>query len=263
MFTFETDVSKSFQFENLGLSVGKICVIMYFVLIKKDFEIMENQAVLKAQGITKTYEGGTSAQVLKGIDIEVGAGEFVAILGESGSGKSTLLYILAGIDTPTSGTVELAGKCLDSIKDEDMASLRRREVAFVYQYDNLVPHLTAYENITLPLLLDKKKEVEFKERIVALCNDLGIGDRLNNLPSEMSGGEQQRVAIARALAIEPKVIFLDEPTGSLDSERGRQVMEILKDINEKHGVALIMVTHSPAHAEYASRKIIIEDGQIK
>ena len=155
------------------------------------------------------------------------------------------------------------GKIRSTIKDEDMASLRRREVAFVYQYDNLVPHLTAYENITLPLLLDKKKETEFKERIVALCNDLGIGDRLNNLPSEMSGGEQQRVAIARALAIEPKVIFLDEPTGSLDSERGRQVMEILKDINEKHGVALIMVTHSPAHAEYASRKIIIEDGQIK
>ena len=224
---------------------------------------MEKQAVVKAQAITKTFDSSTSLEVLKGIDIEVYEGEFVAILGESGSGKSTLLYILAGIDTPTSGTVQLAGNDLASIKDDDLASLRRRDVAFVYQYDNLVPHLTAYENITLPLLLDKEKEGEFKERILALCDELGIGDRLDNLPSQLSGGEQQRVAIARALAIEPKVIFLDEPTGSLDSERGRQVMEILKDINQKHGVALIMVTHSPAHAEYASRKIEIEDGQVK
>ena len=224
---------------------------------------MENQAVLKAQAITKIFEGATPVEVLKGVDIEVREGEFVAILGESGSGKSTLLYILAGIDNPTSGQVELAGKDLSSIKDDDLASLRRRDVSFVYQYDNLVPHLTAYENITLPLLLDKKKESEFKDRVISLCDELGIGERLKNLPSELSGGEQQRVAIARALAIEPKIIFLDEPTGSLDSERGRQVMEILKDINEKHGVALIMVTHSPAHAEYASRKIQIEDGQIK
>ena len=224
---------------------------------------MEKQAVLKAQAITKIFDSTTATEVLKGVDIEVYEGEFVAILGESGSGKSTLLYILAGIDNPTSGQVELAGKCLATIKDDDLASLRRRDVAFVYQYDNLVPHLTAYENITLPLLLDKKKESEFKDRVVSLSNELGIGDRLNNLPSQLSGGEQQRVAIARALAIEPKVIFLDEPTGSLDSERGKQVMEILKDINEKHGVALIMVTHSPAHAEYASRKIQIEDGQIK
>ena len=224
---------------------------------------MEKQAVLKAQAITKIFDSTTATEVLKGVDIEVYEGEFVAILGESGSGKSTLLYILAGIDNPTSGQVELAGKCLATIKDDDLASLRRRDVAFVYQYDNLVPHLTAYENITLPLLLDKKKESEFKDRVVSLCNELGIGDRLNNLPSQLSGGEQQRVAIARALAIEPKVIFLDEPTGSLDSGRGKQVMEILKNINEKHGVALIMVTHSPAHAEYASRKIQIEDGQIK
>ena len=224
---------------------------------------MEKQAVLKAQAITKIFDSTTATEVLKGVDIEVYEGEFVAILGESGSGKSTLLYILAGIDNPTSGQVELAGKCLATIKDDDLASLRRRDVAFVYQYDNLVPHLTAYENIILPLLLDKKKESEFKDRVVSLSNELGIGDRLNNLPSQLSGGEQQRVAIARALAIEPKVIFLDEPTGSLDSERGKQVMEILKDINEKHGVALIMVTHSPAHAEYASRKIQIEDGQIK
>ena len=224
---------------------------------------MEKQAVLKAHQITKIFNSATDTEVLKGIDFEVMEGEFVAILGESGSGKSTLLYILAGIDKPTSGEVELTGKNLAEIKDDEMASLRRKDVAFVYQYDNLVPHLTAYENITLPLLLDKQKEADFKNRILSLAEELGISGRLGNYPNELSGGEQQRVAIARALAIEPKVIFLDEPTGSLDSERGRQVMEILKDINEKRGVALIMVTHSPTHAEYASRKIEIEDGRIK
>lgn len=224
---------------------------------------MEKQAVLKAHQITKIFNSATDTEVLKGIDFEVMEGEFVAILGESGSGKSTLLYILAGIDKPTSGEVELTGKNLAEIKDDEMASLRRKDVAFVYQYDNLVPHLTAYENITLPLLLDKQKEADFKDRILSLAEELGISGRLGNYPNELSGGEQQRVAIARALAIEPKVIFLDEPTGSLDSERGRQVMEILKDINEKRGVALIMVTHSPTHAGYASRKIEIEDGRIK
>lgn len=224
---------------------------------------MKDKNVLIAQGITKTFDTGAPTEVLKGIDLEVNQGEFVAIVGESGSGKSTLLYILAGIDTPTEGSVVLADKDLATIGDAEMASLRRHDVAFVYQYDNLVPHLTAYENVTLPLLLDGLKEAEYKDRVIALMTELGIGDRLKNYPNELSGGEQQRVAIARALAINPKLIFLDEPTGSLDRERGRQVMEILKDVNEKRGVALVMVTHSSAHAEYASRRIEIEDGRIK
>lgn len=224
---------------------------------------MKDKNVLIAQGITKTFDTGAPTEVLKGIDLEVNQGEFVAIVGESGSGKSTLLYILAGIDTPTEGSVVLADKDLATIGDAEMASLRRHDVAFVYQYDNLVPHLTAYENVTLPLLLDGLKEADYKDRVIALMTELGIGDRLKNYPNELSGGEQQRVAIARALAINPKLIFLDEPTGSLDRERGRQVMEILKDVNEKRGVALVMVTHSSAHAEYASRRIEIEDGRIK
>jgi putative ABC transport system ATP-binding protein len=224
---------------------------------------MDQKIVLNAQGITKTFDTGTPVEVLKGIDLSVSEGEFVAIVGESGSGKSTLLYILAGIDTPTSGSVVLAGKDLSSIKDDELSTLRRRHVAFVYQYDNLVPHLTAYENVALPLLLDGLKEAEYKDRVVALMTELGIGNRLKNYPNELSGGEQQRVAIARALAINPTLIFLDEPTGSLDRERGRQVMEILKDVNEKRGVALVMVTHSSTHAEYASRRIEMEDGRIK
>lgn len=232
-------------------------------LLSKGKVVMKDKNVLIAQGITKTFDTGAPTEVLKGIDLEVNQGEFVAIVGESGSGKSTLLYILAGIDTPTEGSVVLADKDLATIGDAEMASLRRHDVAFVYQYDNLVPHLTAYENVTLPLLLDGLKEADYKDRVIALMTELGIGDRLKNYPNELSGGEQQRVAIARALAINPKLIFLDEPTGSLDRERGRQVMEILKDVNEKRGVALVMVTHSSAHAEYASRRIEIEDGRIK
>lgn len=220
--------------------------------------------ILKAQGLTKVYKAdAVETEVLKGVDIEMNEGEFVAIVGESGSGKSTLLYILAGIDKPTTGRVELLGRDLSAVSDDELAAMRRREVSFVYQFDNLVPHLTAYENIVLPLLLDKKKESEFGDNVREVCEFLGISERLKNLPSQLSGGEQQRVALARALVTSPKLIFLDEPTGSLDKERGRQVMELLGRINAEKGVALLMVTHSAAHSSYASRIIEIEDGKIK
>lgn len=220
--------------------------------------------VLNARGVKKTYNvGEVRTEVLKGIDISVEEGEFVAVVGESGSGKSTLLYILAGIDTPTEGTVELLGRDLSTVSDGELAAMRRREVSFVYQFDNLVPHLTAYENIILPLRLDKKKEKDCAAAVDDVCRFLGIESRLANLPRQLSGGEQQRVALARALATEPKIIFLDEPTGSLDKERGQQVMELLSRINRERGVALVMVTHSAAHAAYASRTVEIEDGLIK
>lgn len=219
--------------------------------------------ILEAKGVKKSYTvGDVTSEVLKGIDMSVEEGEFVAVLGESGSGKSTLLYILAGIDSPTEGSVKLLGRELSSVSDEELAAMRRREVSFVYQFDNLVPHLTAYENIILPLRLDGKKAKECEDIVSDVCRFLGIHERLNNLPAQLSGGEQQRVALARALATDPKLIFLDEPTGSLDRERGRQVMELLERINRERGVALVMVTHSAAHAAYASRKVEIEDGLI-
>lgn len=219
--------------------------------------------ILEATGIKKTYlTGDVGTEVLKGVDVSVEEGEFVAVLGESGSGKSTLLYILAGIDSPSEGRVELLGRDLSEVSDEELAAMRRREVSFVYQFDNLVPHLTAYENIILPLRLDGKKEKDCAEKVMDACRFLGIEERLNNLPRQLSGGEQQRAALARALATEPKLIFLDEPTGSLDKERGRQVMELLARINREKGVALVMVTHSAAHAAYASRRIELEDGRI-
>lgn len=220
--------------------------------------------VLKAEGITKEFvNGDIKTEVLKGVSLEVLDGEFVAVVGESGSGKSTLLYILAGIDKPTGGNVELLGRDLGKVSDDEIAAMRRRDFSFVYQYDNLVPNLTAYENITLPLMLDKKKESEYKDKVAEVCEYLGVDKRLQNLPRELSGGEQQRVALARALVTEPKIIFLDEPTGSLDKERGIQVMELLKDINSTRGVALVMVTHSQSHSAYASSIIRIEDGKVK
>ena len=219
--------------------------------------------ILEATGIKKTYlTGDVGTEVLKGVDVSVEEGEFVAVLGESGSGKSTLLYILAGIDSPSEGRVELLGRDLSKVSDGELAAMRRREVSFVYQFDNLVPHLTTYENIILPLRLDGKKEKDCAEKVMDACRFLGIEERLNNLPRQLSGGEQQRAALARALATDPKLIFLDEPTGSLDKERGRQVMELLARINREKGVALVMVTHSAAHAAYASRRIELEDGRI-
>ena len=206
--------------------------------------------------------GEVVTDVLRGVDFSVNEGEFVAIVGESGSGKSTLLYILAGIDTPTEGTVELLGKNIANTTDEELAAMRRKEFSFVYQFDNLVPNLTVYENVTLPLVLDKRKESEYREQVQEVLEYLGLADRLKSLPRQLSGGEQQRTAIARALVTNPKVIFLDEPTGSLDKERGRQVMELLADINKNRGVALVMVTHSEAHAQYATRIVSMEDGQI-
>lgn len=220
--------------------------------------------VIDAKNIKKTFQTGeVTAQVLKGVDFTLDDGEFVAIVGESGSGKSTLLYILAGIDKASEGDVSLLGNDLSAISDDLLASMRRRDFSFVYQFDNLVPNLTVYENVTLPLMLDKKKESEYKAQADEILDYLGIKDRTKAYPRQLSGGEQQRVAIARALVTNPKVIFLDEPTGSLDKERGRQVMELLKDINSTRGVALVMVTHSPAHAQYATRIVTMEDGLLK
>ena len=217
--------------------------------------------VLEAKGIKKEFSNGeVNTVVLKGIDFCVEDGEFVAIVGESGSGKSTLLYILAGIDRATEGSVTLLGKDLSQVSDKEIAKMRREEFSFVYQFDNLVPNLTVYENIVLPLVLNKKRESEYKPHAEDVAKYLGIDSALKKFPAQLSGGEQQRVAIARALVTDPKVIFLDEPTGSLDKERGRQVMELLKTINKDKGVALVMITHSQVHAEYASRIVKMEDG---
>lgn len=219
--------------------------------------------ILKAENIRKTFgTGEVETQVLKGVDFSAERGEFVAVTGESGSGKSTLLYILAGIEKPTEGVVELLGENIATLNDENLSAMRRSRFSFVYQFDNLVPNLTVWENITLPLELDAKSEKEYKNQVEEILNYLGLGERRKSFPAQLSGGEQQRAAIARALATSPEIIFLDEPTGSLDKERGRQVMELLSDINKTRGVTLVMVTHSAAHAAYAGRTVTLEDGKI-
>ncbi len=219
--------------------------------------------VVEAKDIRKTFvSGDVEVEILKGVNFALDEGEFVAIVGESGSGKSTLLYILAGIDKATSGEVLLLGQDLKGISDERISKMRREDFSFVYQFDNLVPNLTVYENVSLPFVLDSVKESEYKTKVEDILDYLGLKDRKGNFPRQLSGGEQQRVAIARALVTSPKVIFLDEPTGSLDKERGRQVMELLRSINKDKGVALLMVTHSSTHASYASRIVRMEDGNL-
>lgn len=218
--------------------------------------------IVKATNLKKTYYSGVETPVIRGIDLEVEEGEFVAILGESGSGKSTLLYLLSGIEKVDEGEVELLGKRLSSVSDAQMSALRRNGFSFVYQFDNLIENLTAEENIYLPLRLDKKNVAEYKEKFDELVGYLLISHCVKRLPKQLSGGEQQRVALARALITDPKIIFLDEPTGSLDAKMGQQVMDLLKDINENRKVALVMVTHSKAHADYATRQVYISDGAV-
>ncbi|MBO4694924.1 MAG: ABC transporter ATP-binding protein [Clostridia bacterium] len=224
--------------------------------------VQENKTILLAKGIKKTFEKPVPTEILKGIDFRVDEGEFVAILGESGSGKSTLLYCLAGMETPTEGSVEICGKDITKMTDDEMAKMRRTYFTFVYQFHNLVPNLTCYENVILPLALDGQKESQYKEYVQEIMDYLNITKRANSLPRECSGGEQQRVAIARAIVCNPKLVFLDEPTGALDSQRGQEVMEMLKKLNEERKVALVMVTHSPAHAEYATRIVRVKDGKV-
>ena len=220
------------------------------------------EVVLSAKNIRKTFDGPVPTEVLKGIDFEVREGEFVAILGESGSGKSTFLYCLAGIETPTEGEILIGGKNIHKLSDDEMAKMRRTYFSFVYQSYNLVPNLTTRENVVLPMALDGMKESQYKDQVQEIMDYLNITRRATNYPKSLSGGEQQRVAIARALVISPKLVFMDEPTGALDSIRGAQVMELLTKINKEKGVALVMVTHSSDHAQYAKRIVRLKDGVI-
>ena len=220
------------------------------------------EVVLSAKNIRKTFDGPVPTEVLKGIDFEVREGEFVAILGESGSGKSTFLYCLAGIETPTEGEILIGGKNIHKLSDDEMAKMRRTYFSFVYQSYNLVPNLTTRENVILPMALDGMKESQYKDQVQEIMDYLNITRRATNYPKSLSGGEQQRVAIARALVISPKLVFMDEPTGALDSIRGAQVMELLTKINKEKGVALVMVTHSSEHAQYAKRIVRLKDGVI-
>ena len=218
--------------------------------------------ILETKSLRKHYGSGeTEVRALDGVDLTVEKGEFVAVVGTSGSGKSTLLHMLGGLDRPTSGSVTVDGKDIFSLKDEALTIFRRRKVGFVFQNYNLVPVLSVYENIVLPIQLDgQKPDTAYVDQII---ETLGLEKKLRNLPNNLSGGQQQRVAIARALAAKPAIILADEPTGNLDSKTSQDVMALLKITSEKFAQTIVMITHNEEIAQMADRIIHIEDGKIR
>jgi putative ABC transport system ATP-binding protein len=219
--------------------------------------------ILQATGLGKQYRLGEHiVDALAGVDFAVSKGEFIAIMGPSGSGKSTLLHLLGGLDRPTDGEVTLDGLRL-SLLDDDRATLaRRRNVGFVFQFFNLLPTLTAEENITLPLIIDGQNVRAFQSRVDALLDLVGLTDRRRHKPDQLSGGEQQRVAIARALVTEPAIILADEPTGNLDSRTGRAIMDLLRRSCDELQQTIIVITHDPRAAVYADRVVFLRDGHL-
>jgi putative ABC transport system ATP-binding protein len=218
-------------------------------------------AVVTAQEITRRYgEGDTAVDALRGVSLEVEQGKLTAVMGPSGSGKSTLMHILAALDRPTSGYVTIAGTRLGQLSDKDITKIRRKHIGFVFQFFNLLPMLTAEENIDLPLSLagDKPDKAFFDD----LVKRVGLSDRLTHRPSELSGGQQQRVAIARALVSRPTVVFADEPTGNLDSKTGGEILELLNESVANYGQTMVMVTHEARAAAAADRILFLADGQI-
>ncbi|MEY8535404.1 ABC transporter ATP-binding protein [Blautia pseudococcoides] len=217
--------------------------------------------VLKTEGLRKYYGSGENlVKALDGVDMRVKRGEFLAVVGTSGSGKSTLLHMLGGLDCPSGGKVYVDDKDISTLKEDALCIFRRRKIGFIFQSYNLVPVLNIYENIVLPVELDGN-EVD-KSYVNQVIEVLGLGSKLNSLPSQLSGGQQQRVAIARALAAKPAIILADEPTGNLDSRTSQDVLGLLKVTGEKFGQTIVMITHNEEIAQMADRIIRIEDGRI-
>jgi putative ABC transport system ATP-binding protein len=220
-------------------------------------------AILTAQGLGKQYRmGEVTVNALYNIDFVVQAGEFVAIMGPSGSGKSTLLHLLGGLDEPTSGSVSLNGNRYDRMTDDDLTILRRQQIGFVFQFFNLIPTLTAAENVALPPLIDSQPFDSYQARVAELLDMVGLGSRRDHRPGQLSGGEQQRVAIARALVTDPAILLADEPTGNLDSAAGQTVLELLHRAHSERQQTIVMVTHDAHAATYADRVVYLRDGAI-
>src|ERR1700734_4480467 len=206
--------------------------------------------------------GGTTVDILRGIDFTVARGEFVAIMGASGSGKSTLLGLVGGLDNPTSGSVALNGTVISNLPEDQLAQLRGKTIGFVFQSYQLIPTLTALENVLLPHELNADSRESGLGRARELLRSVGLGDRMDHYPVQLSGGEQQRVALARAFILRPPIVLADEPTGNLDTTNGAHVLELLLTLNRTEGTTLVLVTHDPVLASYANRRITLRDGMI-
>lgn len=219
--------------------------------------------VLETRGLRKTYFGKVSVPVLFGVDIQVRAEEFVAVIGQSGSGKSTLLNLLGALDTPTEGTVLINGTDISTLDDTEMARLRNDEIGFIFQFHYLLEEFTCLENALMPLTIrDGDVRDEDRERVIELLERVGLGTQLLKRPDEMSGGQNQRCAIVRALANTPKIVLADEPTGNLDSHSGDEVFKLMREMNHESGVAFVMITHDDRLAQEADRILLIEDGLV-
>ena len=220
-------------------------------------------SIIKVSNLSKEFgEKENLNKVLDNITFEIQKGEFVSLMGESGSGKSTLLYLIGGLDNPTNGAVLINEKDISKLKEKEIAKLRRKDIGFVFQFYNLVQNLTVEENIMLPVIMDGKKEKDYKERLNKILKIIGLESKRKSLPSQLSGGQQQRVSIARAIILSPSVILADEPIGNLDSKSGKEVMQLFKNINEEEGITILQVTHSEEAAKYGKRIIRLKDGKI-
>lgn len=224
---------------------------------------MSNQAVLECRNLAKSYsEGPAQVQVLQGVELLLKPGERVAIIGSSGSGKTTLLNMLGGLDTPTTGSVWLAGEELSALSEKKRGLLRNRALGFVYQFHHLLAEFSALENVCMPLLMSSLPVPEARARAEALLTRVGLGPRIHHKPSELSGGERQRVAIARALVNQPALVLLDEPTGNLDRTTAQTIQELILELSISLGTAFLVVTHDPALAQQMDRILTLEDGRL-
>ena len=220
-------------------------------------------SLIQTENLTKVYGAGeTAITALNCVNLQVNAGEFVAVMGPSGCGKSTLLHLLGGLDRPTSGSVMIQDHPLAKLSDDALSQLRRRKIGFVFQFFNLIPILSSVENAALPLLLDGKNSAQAKHKASEWLTKIGLGERLKNRPDQLSAGQQQRVAIARALVTEPVLILADEPTGNLDTKSADEIADLLKQVAKTWGRAVLMVTHDPRIATHADSIVLMRDGQI-
>jgi putative ABC transport system ATP-binding protein len=218
---------------------------------------------VETRGLTRIYGSGeTAVRALDGVSVRIRRGEMVAIMGPSGSGKSTLLHLLGALETPSSGTIALAGRRYDGLGDAELTALRRETIGFVFQFFNLLPALTAEENVMLPALIAGSPDAATRARTAELLGRVGLVERAAHLPSELSGGEQQRVSIARALLMRPELVLADEPTGNLDTRSSAEVLELLAELNRDEGHTIVLVTHDPSAAATAGRVLFLRDGRV-